>query len=120
MRRAPSGLCLQHVSPQRYLSERPAHGARLVAADEIRERVDRVAHGMEATRTLRPRNRMHRTVERAFGERSGSRRPLEIVEHRPKPEPGRCLRHRPHPPAHDDAGQLATDLPGFHQRAIAA
>jgi hypothetical protein len=48
MRPAPPRLRLQHVPPERHLTENPAHRVRLVAANEIRQRVDRIADRMES------------------------------------------------------------------------
>ena len=48
MRRAPPRLRLQHVPPERHLTEHPAHRVPLVAANEIRQSVDRIADRMES------------------------------------------------------------------------
>jgi hypothetical protein len=48
MRPAPPELRLQHVPPERHLTENPAHRVRLVAANQIRQSVDRIADRMES------------------------------------------------------------------------
>jgi hypothetical protein len=120
MRRAPPRLRLQHVPPERDLTEDAAHRVRVVAADEIRQCVDRIAHRMEPAQATRPGNRMDATFDGALGNGGVPRRPVQLVQHGAEPQTGRRLPHGPRTPTDHGAGELANDLAGVHQRAIAA
>jgi hypothetical protein len=120
MRRAPPRLRLQHVPPERHLTEHPAHRVPLVAANEIRQSVDRIADRMESAQATGPGNRMHRTFGDALRDDGSARRPDQLVQHRAEPQAGRRLPHRPRPPPDHGVGELANDLAALHQRAIAA
>lgn len=120
MRPAPPGLRLQHVPPERHLTEHPAHSVRVVPANEIRQSVDRIADRMESAQATGPGNRMHRTFGDALRDNGIARRPDLLVQHRAEPQAGRRLPHGPCPPPDDGVGELANDLAALHQRAIAA
>src|SRR6266545_4263094 len=125
-RGAPAGLRLDDVAPQRDLAENAADRAGLVASAGVRERIHRIARGVEAAVAGNARNRMRRErfgegifVPAALGERGLLERPDEVVQDRSKPETRSGLRHGPSTPAGDDLGTLANSVSGLHQRAPA-
>lgn len=120
MRRAPPRLRLQHVPPEHNLTEHAAHSVRVVAADEIRQCIDRIAHRMESAHATRPGDRMHGAFDGALGQNGMTRRPDELVQHGAELQTGRRLPHGPRTPPDHGAGELANDLAALHQRAIAA
>lgn len=120
MRRAPPRLRLQHMPPQRHLTEHPAHRVRVVAANEIRQGVDRIADRVESAQATGPGNGMHRTFGDALRDNGIARLPDQLVQHRAEPQAGRRLPHGPCPPPDHGVGALANDLAALHQRAIAA
>src|SRR6266511_2279388 len=126
VRSAPAGLRLDDVAPQRDLAENAADRAGLVASAGVRERIHRIARGVEAAVAGNARNRMRRErfgegifVPAALGERGLLERPDEVVQDRSKPETRSGLRHGPSTPADDDLGTLANGVSGLHQRAPA-
>ncbi len=120
VRRAPSRLRLEHVAPQRNLSEHASDRARFVTPDQVGADVGRVACRMEAAAALRSRNRMRSVAVRACGKRRLLRRPHEVVQDGAEHDPLPRLAHRPDAPADDGAGELSERGAVDHFAAIAA
>lgn len=120
MRAAPSGLRLEDVAPKRDLAEDAADGRRLVAADEIRQGVGRVAGGVETAVALGTGNRVRRRLPVggvAVGKGRLPHVPEHVVEDRPEAKAGGRLGHDPGPPAPDGLRGFADGGPDLHQEA---
>ena len=109
------------MAPQRHLAENAADGVRLLSADQVRERVDRIAHRVEAAAALRTRHGVVSTSRLARRNDRDVGAPHELVQHRAEPHAVGGLAHRPGTPAHDRARELADDVSCLdHFAAIAA
>src|SRR5262245_59794176 len=127
VRRAPTRLCLKHVTPQSHLTEDAAHRAGLIAAARVRQRLDRIVRGMEAAIALHAGNRMrtNRRCERilvtpAPRDHGLSLRPHEVVQDGAEPEPGSRLRDDPRTPTRHRPARFPKCATGLHQRAFAS
>lgn len=87
MRGAPPRFRLEHVTPERDLTEDATDGMRLVATACIRQRVDGITGGMEAAVALGTWNRVRTEGQckrilftPAMGDHSASVRPYEVVK----------------------------------------
>jgi hypothetical protein len=126
VRSAPACLGLDDLSPERDLAEDAADGVRLVAAAQVRQRVDRIASGVEAAVADQAWNRMQREALRerilvltTRGQGMFLRNPDDVVQHRAQPEPSGGLGHDPRAPANDRIQGFAQRVPGLHYRAPA-
>ena len=104
--RPPACLGLHDLARQNDLSENTTQGSGLIAPAKVRERVDRMARGVDAAAAVGARDgmRLDRVGEGILlaataGDRSSARKPETVVDDRREPQAVRRLAHLPRSPA---------------------